>query len=337
MSFFGSLFGNVTAAGGQSTVKSQIPQVEEILKGRIVAFQDRTKLPYILVFPVMHKVAVKLYVDDFGFDVALRQYQSLANSLTSDGTIREGMFKSFGWPEIPPHAVALVQEFDAHLWELARELVGRGFLKESIANALLNVALTVSAKMDGLLSAGFIITILKELRAGVYTPAPEERPEPNANASEASKLLFVRMRDMAYMFKEHSGLEWQHLLPGVQKVCTICTIRYRGRDGALALFRDQVQRLMPILSQCPKNPPQDLPLTPLHIENMSKFEDVLQQFADSMVQSADVHPVYVAEALSMLTIELASKYYDMVFLQSILFSCCTDIERGRFDGVRKTH
>jgi hypothetical protein len=337
MSFFGSLFGNKAADAGQSTVKSQIPEVEAILRGRIVAFQDRTKLPYILVFPVMHKVAVKLYVDDFGFDVALRTYQNLVNSLTSDGTIREDQFKSFGWPEIPPHNVALVQELDAHLWELTRELVGRGFLKESIANSLLNVALTVSAKMDGLLSAGFIITILKELRAGVYTPGPEKRPEPPANEDEATKLLFIKMRDIAYTFKEHSGLEWQHLLPGIQKVCAVCCIRYRGRDGALALFRDQVQRLTPILSDCPKNPPQDLPLTPLHIENMSKFKDAFRQFADSMIVPADIHPVYVATALSRLLIELTSKYYDMVFLQSILFACCTDIERGKFDGVKKTH
>jgi hypothetical protein len=223
------------------------------------------------------------------------------------------------------------------LWELTRELIGRGFLKESIAIALVNVALMSSAKMDGLLSAGFVITILKELCAGVYTPAPEQRPEPPAKADEASKLLFVKMRDLAYMFKEHSGLEWQHLLPGIQKVCAVCCIRYRGRDGALALFRDQVGRLTPVLAQCPKNPPQDLPLTPLHITNMSKSEDALQQFTDSTVESADIHPVYVAEALSMLTIELASKYYDMVYLSSVLFSCCTDIERGKFDAVRKTH
>src|ERR1700756_4324094 len=99
MSFFGSLFGKKAAGSGQSTVKSQIPYVEEILKGRIVSFQDRTKLHYILIFPVMHKVAARLYVDDFGFDVALRTYQNLVSSLTSDGTIREDQFKSFGWPE----------------------------------------------------------------------------------------------------------------------------------------------------------------------------------------------------------------------------------------------
>jgi len=337
MSFFGSLFGNKAAGSGQATVKAQIPQVEEMLKARVVAFQDRTKLHYILIFPVMHKVAVKLYVDDFGFDAALRVYEGLVNSLTNDGTIREDQFKSFGWPEIPPHAMAHVQEFDTHLWELTRGLVGRGFLKESIANALVNVALMASAKMDGLLSAGFIITILKELRAGVFTPPPEQRPEPPANEDEATKLLFIKMRDLAYLFKDQSGLEWQHLLPALQNVCAVCCIRYRGRDGALALFRDQVQRLTPILAECPKNPPQDLPLTLLHITNMSKFEEALRQFAESMIDSADVHPVYVATALSRLTIELTSKYYDMVFLSSMLFSCCTDIERGKFDAVRKTH
>ncbi|SIN88567.1 hypothetical protein SAMN05443247_00458 [Bradyrhizobium erythrophlei] len=337
MSFFGSLFGNKAAGSGQSTVKSQISQVEERLKSRIVSFQDRTKLRYILIFPVMHKVAAKLYVDDFGPDVALRTYQSLVNSLTSDGTIREDQFKSFGWPEIPADAATHVQEFDADLRRLTRELIGQGFLKESIANALVNVALQSSARMDGLLSAGFLITILKELRAGVYSPAPEVRPEPPADADEATKVLFIKMRDIAYMFQEHSGLEWQRLLPGMQKVCAVCCIRYRGRDGALVLFRDQVQRLMPLLAQCPKNPPQDLSLTPLHIENMSKFEGALQQFADSMVESADVHPVYVAEALARLIIELTTKYYDLVYLSNILFACCTDIERGKFNAIRKTH
>jgi hypothetical protein len=337
MSFFGSLFGNKAAGAAQTIVKSQISQVEEILKGRIVAFQDRTKLHYILVFPVIHKVAVKLYVDDFGFDAALRLYEGLVSSLTSDGTVREDQFKSFGWPEIPPRAIAHVQELEAHLWEMTRELIERGFLKESIANALVNVALVSSAKMDGLLSAGFVITILKELRAGDYILAPEQRPEPPENEDEATKLLFVKMRDLGYMFKEQSGLEWQHLLPSMQKVCAVCCIRYRGRDGALALFRDQIQRLTPMLAQCPRNPPQDLPLTPLHVTNMSKFEDALQQFVDSLVDSADVHPVYVATALSRLTIELATKHYDMVYLSGVLFSCCMDIERGKLDAVRKTH
>jgi hypothetical protein len=337
MSFFGDLFGPKAAESGQSTVKSQIPQVEEIVKVRIVAFHDRTKLHFILIFPVMHKVAVRLYVDDFGVDATLLTYENLVSSLTSDGIIREDQFKSFGWPEIPPHAAAHVQELDAYLQALTRELVGQGFLKESIANVLVNVALMSSAKMDGLLSAGFIITILKELRAGVYTPAPEQRPEPPANEDEATKLLFVKIRDLAYLFKEHSGLEWQHLLPPMQRVCAVCCIRYRGRDGALMLFRDQVQRLSPILADCPKNPPQDLPLTPLHVTNMSKFEVSLQEYTDSMINSADIHPVYLATALSQLLIELASKHYDMVFLSSILFSCCTDIERGKFSNVKKTH
>ena len=43
MSFSGSLFGKKAASSGQSTVKSQIPQVEEILKGRIVSFSGSDK------------------------------------------------------------------------------------------------------------------------------------------------------------------------------------------------------------------------------------------------------------------------------------------------------
>jgi hypothetical protein len=78
-------------------------------------------------------------------------------------------------------------------------------------------------------------------------------------------------------------------------------------------------------------------LTPLHITNMANFNEAFQKLAESVVESSGIHPVWVAEALSRLTIELASKYYDMIYLSSILSSCCTDIERGQYDFVRKTH
>jgi hypothetical protein len=338
MAIFGSWFSGKSQGGSnQAGVLAQVPEVEEVLKKRIVDFQDRTKLPYVLIFPIMHKVAAKLFVEDFGPEVALRHYQGLVASLTSDGMIREDQFKCFGWPDVPLHEVSPAHELDALLWGLARELTGQGFLKEAIASALVNVALKASSKLDPLISAGFLITVLKELRAGVYTPPPEVRPEPPAGADEATKIIFIQMRDLAYTFKDRSGLEWQHLLPGIQRVCAIFCIRYRGRDGALALFRDQVMRLAPILDQCPKNPPQRLPLTPLHITNMSTFNEAFQKLADSILETSGVHPVWVAEALSRLTIELASKHYDMIYLSSILSSCCTDIEHGTYDFVRKTH
>jgi hypothetical protein len=321
----------------EDTVRAQLPAVEDIVKTCVVEFHDSTKLTFVLIVPVLHQTAVKLYIEDFGVDVALRRYEAIVKSLTSDGTIREDQFKNFHWPKVPNHEADNVQKFDALLWKLARDLVGQGFLKEAIALAFFNVATTASTKMDGLLAAGFVLTVLKELRAGVYTPPPEIHPEPPSSADEVTRILFRQMCDLAYKYKEHSGLEWQHILPGMQRACAVNCIRYRGRDGALALFRDQIEKLIPTIDQCPVNPPQRLPLTPLHITNMAKFDDLLQEYQRSIVEKNGVHPVYVSIALSSLAFDLTTKHYDVTFFLSILSSCCKDIESGEYDFVRKTH
>jgi hypothetical protein len=161
------IFGSRPSALGKSTVQSQLPEVEARLGGSVVDFQDRTKLSYVLIFPVMHKVAVKLFVEDFGIAASLKHYENLVASFTSEGTIRESQFKSFGWPQVSPEDVPHVQELDAELWRLARSLIARGTLKEVIASALVNIALRAASKgIDPLVSVGFLIIVLKELRAG---------------------------------------------------------------------------------------------------------------------------------------------------------------------------
>ena len=182
-------------------------------------FPDRTKLHYVLIFPIMHKMAVKLFVEDFGIEAALKHYEHLVASLTSDGTIRENQFKNFAWPDVSPQDVPHTHELDALLWKLARDLIARGILKETIASALVNIALRAASKgLDPLISAGYLITALKELRAGLHTPLPQVRPEATEGTDEATTQIFNHLRDTAYTFKEHSGLEWQHLLPGMQRV-----------------------------------------------------------------------------------------------------------------------
>jgi hypothetical protein len=251
MGIFGSLFGRTSPVSGQSTVQAQLPEVKAVLGRCIVDFHDRTNLHYMLIFPIMHKVAVKLFVEDFGVQSALKQYEQLVASLTSDGTIRESQFTSFGWPDVSPEDVPHTNELDAQLWKLARDLIARGILKETIAGALVNTALIATAKgLDPLVSAGFLITTLKELRAGVHTPPSEVRPEVTEGTNEVTTEIFNRMRDLAYEFKERSGLEWQHLLHGIQRVRVIYCIKYRGKDRASELFLDQLRQFQP--RQLPK-------------------------------------------------------------------------------------
>jgi hypothetical protein len=338
MGIFGSLFGGKTSpASNESTVQAQLPEVEAALGRCVVDFQDRTKLHYILIFAAMQNMAVKLFVEDFGVDAALKHYERLVALFTADGTFREDQFKSFGWPEIPPQEAPRIQELDTLLWKLARDLIGRGILKETIASALVNVALRAASKMDPFVSMGLLITALKDLRAGLHTPPPEVRPEAPKGTDEPTTMIFNQLRDLAYTSKDRLGIEWQHLLPGMQRVCVIYTIKFQGRDGAFALFREQVRRLEPVLDKCAKNPPQQLPLTPFHKQNMSIFNEAFEKVADTYIEQADVHPALIAHALSMLTIELASMHYDLIYVSGLLSSSCADIEQGKYDFVRKTH
>jgi hypothetical protein len=119
---------------------------------------------------------------------------------------------------VPPHEAPRAQEFDALLWKLARDLIGRGILKETIASALVNVASRAASTMNPLVAAGFVITALKELRAGLHTPPPEVRPEATECTDEVTTIIFNQLRDLAYTSKDRLGLEWQHLLPGMQRV-----------------------------------------------------------------------------------------------------------------------
>lgn len=75
MGLFGRLFGTEPSESGQRTVQDQPPNVEVLLGRCIVDYYDRTKLSFILILPVIHKVAVKLYVEDFGFNATLKHYE----------------------------------------------------------------------------------------------------------------------------------------------------------------------------------------------------------------------------------------------------------------------
>jgi hypothetical protein len=131
----------------------------------------------------------------------------------------------------PQQDVAHANKLDVQFWKLARDLIGRGILKQTIATALFSTALREGFKGNPLVSVGFLITTIKELRAGVHTPAPPEvRPEVTESTDETTTVIFNGMRDLAYQFKEHSGLEWQHLLPGIQRVCVIYSIKYLGKE-----------------------------------------------------------------------------------------------------------
>jgi hypothetical protein len=133
----------------------------------------------------MHKMGVKLFVEDCGVQFALKLYENAVASLSSKG-YRESQFKSWGWPDVPSEDVPHTKELDAQLWKLASDSIARGTLKQTIATALFFVAMRECFEGKPLVSAGFLIATLKELRAGVYTSPPDTRAEvTTAKSSEA--------------------------------------------------------------------------------------------------------------------------------------------------------
>jgi hypothetical protein len=325
MGLFGNLF--------ESKAVKQASEVEAGIAEILIAFHDRTGLPFILIFPIVHKVAARLYVEDFGPEVALAHYEKTALTLKADGVIRESMFKSFDWPEPAEHHRALVDKVQDQLWEFARKLISLGILKEAIASGYLNFALKGSAKgIDPLVAAGFFIAMLKELRAGVHTPPPIQRPEAPEGSDELVTLLFNKFRDLSYTVKDATGLEWQHLMPGMQRVSVIYGIKDRGKDGTRALLDQQVAHLAKYLDECRKNPPQDIPITPLHIQHMAKFNEAIIGLADKFSEHPEVRPDILAHSMTQLISQLAIAHYDLVFLAAIFDVSRQDIAAGKYDA-----
>ncbi len=70
---------------------------------------------------------------------------------------------------------------------------------------------------------------------------------------------------------------------------------------------------------------------------MAKVMSTEPSLTDTVAESAQVHPVLIAHALSMLVNKLAAAHYDLIFLSAILASSYEDIEQGKYDFVKKTH
>lgn len=332
MGIFGNFFGSKQSSE-QDTVMSQLPAVESAVGHCIADFKDRTKLSYAYIFPIMQAIAVKLYVQDFGLQATRLHYEQLVKSLTADGSIREDQFKSFASPEIPPEDLPHTTELNALLWKLANDLVARGIKMETVSGALVNISLRAATKsVDPYYAAGLLMTSIKELRAS------DARPQAFDNTDEDTKVVFDKLRDLVCDFRDRSGLEWEHLLPGIQRVAVIHCIRYRGKERAVELFQVQLKQLDPLIEQAPpRKSPLRQQITPLHITNMAKFNEYLFDAGDKMVEIVEIHPVFIAQALSMLVTVVASTHYDVITLKAIIASACMDIENGKYDFVKRTH
>jgi hypothetical protein len=164
----------------------------------------------------MQATGVRLFIQDFGTAGTRTHFERLVKTFTEDGTLKESQFNNFRTPRIPAQDLPHSTELNDILWKLTDDLVARGFETETIAGALVNVSGKIAINMieagGGLYAAGLVITSLKELRAET-----EERVQAPDGIDEFVRSLFDHFRDCTYVFKEKSGLDFEHLLPGIQR------------------------------------------------------------------------------------------------------------------------
>ncbi len=312
---------------------AQLPQVESAVGNCVADFKDRTKLSYALIFPIMQAVAVRLFIQDFGVEGTCIHFERLVKILTEDGTIRESQFKNFRSPEVPPEHLPHTTELNAILWKLANDLVARGYLRETVASALVNISLKAATKSSfPLYSAGLLLTSLKELRSGVYQ---EERVQAPDGIDEPVRLLFNAFRDATYLFKEKSGLDWEHLIPGIQRASVVHFIKDRGKEGTVDFLQLQIRTIEHDLPDIPLKSPLNPYITPLHITNMAKFNEAILSMADDYVTDVGCHPRLTAHALSLLVISITTTHFDLFTTMATFTSSCKEIAEGKYDAAQR--
>ena len=164
----------------------------------------------------------------------------------------------------------------------------------------------------------------------------EERVQAPEDIDEAIRLLFNSFRDATYLFKDKSGLDWDHLLPGIQRAATIHFIKDRGKENTIKFLQVQINSIEPTLGRSmPRSFPKP-PITPLHVINMAKFNDLILEMADDYMTNAECHPHLTAHALSMLVIAITTTYFDFIRTMATFAASCEEIAEGKYDRYQQT-
>jgi hypothetical protein len=162
---------------------------------------------------------------------------------------------------------------------------------------------------------------------------PEDRFQPPENIDDSVRLLFESFRDSASRFREEAGLEWEHLVPGLQTASVIHFIRDRGKERTIDFLRQMIRNLNPNfvppkLSAAPS-------VSPRHIANVATFNKAILRMADDCVAKAECRPSMTAHALSLLVIAVTASRFDLNNTVATLAASIDRIKKGRFDEYEK--
>ena len=77
-------------------------------------------------------------------------------------------------------------------------------------------------------------------------------------------------------------------------------------------------------------------ITPLHIVNMAKFDELILSMADDYVTKVGCHPRLTAHALSMLVIAITTTYFDLIRTMATFTASWEEIVEGKYNRYQQT-
>jgi hypothetical protein len=195
--------------------------------------------------------------------------------------------------------------------------------------SLFNFIKARAVKRDAVAVKYILVAEFRELEAGAYNSL-EVRVQAPEGTDVAVQALFNEFRDATYLFKEKVGMEWDHLLPGLQIAAVIHQIKDRGKADTIAALRMRIGRLE---SRIGDTRPQQFPepyMSPTVITNMAKYNDAILDMADTYVRDEICSPSLTANALTLLVLTLTLTHFDQIRLMGLLASSCNDIITGKY-------
>jgi hypothetical protein len=291
MALFSSLFGGGPRRRDvRETTNEELDAILVPVRDQVVEFKDRTQVSYTHILPAAHDIGVRLLVQARGLESVRRLYSAMLDDMDSRGAIPVRSHLDINKPPIAPEHLA---ELNGMLWKVANQMIAKGHPVEHVAQAYTSFAMMVGGRIasgDPWLVKYMMAQVFRDLSSDEYgqsdaRPSPDQAAkvdeplQPPADMDEPIKLLFCQFRDCTYLFKDKSGLDWEHLLPGIQRAAIIHFIKDRGRKLTIELLQKQIQTIDRSLQNAvPKSFPER-PITPLHITNMAKFNELILEIA----------------------------------------------------------
>lgn len=339
MGFLSGVFGGGKKPDVRQTTDDQLNKIMAPIREQVADFKERTKVSNTHIIPAINSVGVKLLVKSRGLESAQRLYRNIINDADSKGGIPVGSHMGLDKPPVAPEDIA---ELNDILWKNANNMIGGGTPLEHVAQAYTAFAMTIAesaAKGDPWLVKLLLADAARELKIdfktldaaqAIHSDQSSAQIECPSDTPDYLKTLFNAYRDFIYQFRDKSGLDWEHLLPGIQLGATVYFIKDRGKARTLELFEERLAALMRDMPPRPKEFPPG-PITPLHVTNMAKFNEVILDMSERLMREAECPPGLIGHALFLLVATISFTHFDSIRCAATVATACQEIKKGAFD------